>query len=195
MVIDRYLRPCNPVLHPAYTGLGDPLDTRLPAEEAEAVRALMRRRSVVPDDEIDAIDAEIVGRSYWYVIHPDEIARAIVGTRRHISVREATVVLAACGEAGYDITGNGAPGHDGEYLPTRGPERDRLIWEAAEYWAQVATRHITYVSLGDARGFVPRSVQYDQPGSMHPAQQAALTLGPERDRYVERHTRLLLVVR
>lgn len=46
---------------------------------------------------------------------------------------------------------------------------------------------------------MPRDVQVDEPGSMHPQQKAALTLGPADDirnhDYMRRHTRLLLRVR
>lgn len=190
------LRPCNPMLHAAYTPLLDPDGLRrLPGGEAAALRALYARRAMAPEQDLCAIDAEIVGRSYWYVLRPDEIARAIVGRRWRVGVAEATRILAACGEAGYDIAGNGAPQYEGPYLPTRGVDRDRLIWEAAHYWARAVTADITYISLGDCRGYLPRPVQYDQPGCMNPRQHAALTLGPAGDAYARQHTRRLLVVR
>lgn len=189
------LRPCNPLLHAAYTPLLDDDGQRLvPADVATVVRALTVRRNVAPEEKVEAIDAEIVGRTYWYVLRPDEIARAIIGRRWRVSMDEAARILAACGEAGYDITGNGAPWHAEPYLPTRGAARDTLIWSAADYWARAATEHITYISLGDSRGFLPRPVQYDEPGGMHPGQHAALTFGPEPSEYMRRHTRRLLVV-
>jgi hypothetical protein len=130
-----------------------------------------------------------------------------------LTIDQAALVLAAIAEAGYPITGNGAPDYGEvpntgapDYLdlyPVRGDERDRVLWEAARYWAKMASRHLTYVSLGDERGFLPRPVQHDQPGSMHPSQKAALTFGPEADRgdecdshgYMRRHARRLILVR
>jgi len=192
------LRVLDPLTHPAYATAARELD--------DSMRALVARRASTPEDAtgaIAALDAEIVGRAYWYVLRPDEIAREIIGLRRRISVAEATRILLACGEAGYDIAGNGGPDHAlrypgrhgyPEYAPTRGAERDEVLWAAAEWWAHFATRPITYISLGDHRGYLPRPVQYDQPGSMHPRQRAALTIGPEPDVYMRQHTRRLLVV-
>lgn len=187
------------MLHAAYVPLLDePTPAGVPPDVIAAVRTLSTRRDSAPEDELEAIDAEIVGRTYWYVLRPDEIARAIIGPRWRVSVAQATLVLAACGEAGYDITGNGAPEHEGEYLPTRGTVRDQLIWEAAAYWAHAATQRLTYVSLGDCRGNLPRSVQYDEPGRLAPGQRAALTFGPparpSESAYMRSHTRRLLVV-
>lgn len=204
LTIRQPLHPCNPMLHAAYVPLLDPdPPATVPADVLARVRELTARRNTAPEDELDAIDTELVGRTYWYVLRPDEIARAIIGSRWRVSVEEATRILAACGEAGYDIAGNGAPEHAHrypgdygypEYAPVRGAARDVVIWSAAEYWARMATQH-TYISLGDCHGFLPRPVQYDQPGEMHPVQQAALTFGPEPSVYMRRHTRRLLVVR
>jgi hypothetical protein len=215
------LHPLNPLLHAEYVaaltpvaGERDPLPPHLRA----TVAALVARRNVAPEAELDAIDREIVDAMYWYALRPDDIARRTLDhhgwSRRHpLMLEQATVILAAIGEAGYPITGNGAPDYDDSiqhsgrwqewHPPVRGPERDRVLWAAARYWAEAASRHLTYVSLGDCRGFLPRPVQYDQPAGMHPQQQAALTLGPARDRgdecgshdYMRRHTRLLLLIR
>jgi|SRR5581483_3942463 len=205
-MVRRPLRPCNPFLHPAYAPLFDdqlfddqPPPLPLPPDLVTEVRALAARRDGAPDHVVDAIDAEIVGRTYWHVLRPDAIARAIVGRRSRVSRDEAVLILVACAEAGYDISGNGGPDfarrYAHEYAPIRGPERDEIIWAAAEHWARLATRDLTFVSLGDRRGYLPRPVQYDQPGSLHPGQRAALTLGPRGDAYMRRHTRRLLVVR
>jgi hypothetical protein len=196
------LQPLNPTLHVAY------------APRLALVPDLVARRNTCPETDLDLLDREIVARMWWHVVHPDEIARATLRYHRWrspLTIEQATVVLAAIAEAGYPINGNGAPDyehvpHTHDYLdlcPVRGAERDRVLWAAARYWATAAARHITYVSLGDARGMIPRPVQYDQPGSMHPMQRASLTLGPERDRgdecdshgYMRRHTRRLVLVR
>jgi hypothetical protein len=173
------------------------------------VQSLLARRNGCAESELDAIDAEIVGRTYWYVLEPDRIARDAIdhwgwSLRRPLTVDQATVVLAAIGEAGYPLAINGAPAYPsgdtygpyGQYVPVRGRAREQVIWDAARYWARRAADPdaYTYVSLGDRRGFLPRPVQYDQPGGMHPGQKAALTLGPERNEYMRSHTRLLLVV-
>lgn len=199
------LNPLNPLLHRMYTD-------RL----AALVPDLLARRGSCAEDEIDMIDREIVARTWWHVLRPDAIAADVLrhhGWRSPLTIEQATVVLTALGEAGYPITGNGAPDyvhgsvpHTDDYtelFPVRGPERDCVIWAAARYWAEAASHRLAYVSLGDARGMVPRPVQYDQPGSMHPGQRAALTLGPLADRsdecdshgYMRRHCRRLLLVR
>lgn len=204
------LKPLNPLLHRSYAaavtwsaGQGrDPL----PVSVRDAVGDLIKRRATAPDDGIEAIDAAIVAQTYWYLLRPDEIARETIRhwrfpARRPLSIEQASVVLAAIGEAGYPIDGNGAP--DLTDCPTRGPERDLVIWSAAKYWAVAASRHLMYVSLGDARGFLPRPVQYDHPGSINPSQQAALTFGPACDRgdqcdsvgLMRSHTRRLVLVR
>lgn len=212
---DRSLHPLNPLLHAAYTPVvgwhpsegNDPL----PAEVRSRVRELLVGRGAAPEDLLDAIDREIVSLTWWYALRPDEIARATIAWQRLpsrvLSIEQATIVLAALGEAGYPLGGNSAPDYERTSYdapdPVRGPERDGVIWAAARHWAEMASRHATYVSLGDSRGFCPRAVQYDQPGSMHPGQQAALTFGPASDRgdecnshgYMRRHTRRLLLVR
>lgn len=212
------LRPLDPTLHPAYTAVLFPAGAGrdpLPPEERQAVTALLERRNVCEEADVAVIDAQIVARLWWYALRPDEIARRVIEYHglprpgRPITISQATLILAALGEAGYPITGNGAPDYDRDWgdpewvPPVRGEERHRVIWAAAEYWARLASQPLTYVSLGDCRGFLPRPVQYDQPGSMNPMQRAALTFGPWADRgnscdshgYMRRHTRLLLLVR
>lgn len=210
------LNQLNPLMHHLYapvlllSGEGpDPLPERLRSE----VDALLAERDIVREERVEEIDRKLVALTSWYVLRPDEVALATIAHHgfegQLLSVEQATVVLAALGEAGYPITGNGAPDYDrhewgdwGDPEPVRGAERDRVIWAAARHWAEMASRHITYVSLGDCRGFMPRCVQYDNPGSMNPSQQAALTLGPAADAddecdshgYMRRHTRLLLLV-
>ena len=207
--INTPLRPLNPTLHSAYTEALFHSSARVPSAVLAGARALVERRNTAPEDEIERLDARIVEALWWYVLRPDEIARSTLrhhgwSGRRPLSIDQATVVLAAIGEAGYPIVGNGAPDFDMAPPPTCGAERDRVLWAAAKHWATVAaSRSHTYVSLGDARGYLPRPVQYDQPGSMDPTQRAALTLGPLVDRsretrphdYMRRHTRLLLLVR
>lgn len=68
---------------------------------------------------------------------------------------------------------------------------DGLIWD---YMRR------TIIRFGDCRGYLPRPVQHDSPGEMHPMQRAALTLGPHSadtaaKRYVRQHTRRLILVR
>lgn len=207
------LHPLNPFLNPAYAMAiawrpGDEDDDPLPSEARASVDALVARRLTTPEDEIYAIDQELVSLMWWYVLRPDEIVEATI--RHHnfaepLTVDQATVVFAALGEAGFPIWGNGAPDYDrisDADAPVRGEERDRVIWAAARYWAEMSSKHITYVSLGDSRGFCPRAVQYDNPGSMHPSQQAAVTFGPASDAddecdshgYMRRHTRRLVLV-
>lgn len=205
------LKPLNPLLHAAYVPAltwhprhgKDPL----PEDARDRVERLIDRRNETRDEaQLDLIDRELVAATYWYVLRPDEIARAVV--QRHgfpsvLSVAQAATVLAAIGEAGYPIHGNGAPEYErdswDEPHPVRGADRERVIWGAARHWAQMAARRITYVSLGDCRGYSPRAVQYDEPGSMNPSQQASLTLGPADDArshaYMRTHTRKLLLVR
>lgn len=210
----RPLKPLNPLLHAAYTPVLDWRSTDgpdpLPEDVRARVTALLDARNSGPEEQIDAIDRELVACLYWYVLRPDEIAERTIehhGFREPLTVDQTTVVLAALGEAGFPIAGNGAPDYDRRDNwdapnPVRGPERDRVIWAAARHWAQTASQHITYVSLGDCRGFCPRAVQYDNPGSMHPSQQAALTFGPETDAgdecdshgYMRQHTRRLVLV-
>lgn len=199
------MRTLNPLLHAAYAAALHPSDKDpLPAAARQELDQLLARRNDAPETEIDVIDRAIVARSWWYAVQPDQIARETLrhrGWRGPLTVEQATVVLLAIAEAGYPITGNGAPdyAHDAGDPPVRGEERERVLTAAARYWAEVATRHITYVSLGDARGFIPRPVQFDNPGSMHPAQHAALTLGPASDKrshaYMRTHARRLLLVR
>lgn len=202
------LKPLNPLLHADYSAaLSEP--HKLPAHVHQRVAELLGRRNTAPEEEIDKLDRELIASTWWYVIRPDEIAQRTIAHHNlpsPLTIDQATLVLAAIGEAGYPINGNGAPDYDRGYWedpdPVRGPERDRVIWSAARYWATAASRHLTYVSLGDCRGYCPRAVQYDQPGSMNPSQQAVLTLGPYADRddecdshgYMSRHTRLLLLV-
>jgi len=206
------LKPLNPILNAHYAlALNwslikgkDPLPTKVRAIVSE----LLISRDSAPEDQIDAIDRKLVAAIYYYVLHPDEIAKSVIdhhGFGRVLTIDQATVILAAIGEQGYPIAGNGAPDYANSWDDpplVRGDERDQVIWKAARYWAEFASRHISYVSLGDCRGFCPRFVQYDQPGSMNPSQRAALTLGPVADRgdqcdshrYMRRHTRKLLLV-
>lgn len=210
-MIVQPLRPLNPSLHAAYVAVLHPPAGKdpLPADQRQELDRLVARRNCAPAAEIDTIESAIVARTWWYAIRPDQIARDILRHwrwRSPLTVDQATVVLLAIAEAGYPITGNGAPDYpyemaqaEGWSPPVRGEERERVLTAAARYWAEQATRHITYISLGDARGYQPRPVQYDQPGSMHPGQRAALTLGPASDTrshaYMSRHTRRLLLVR
>lgn len=205
------LRPLNPILHALYTPLYPPHGCRrdpLPAETRAAVEALVLERGSADESRLDGIDRALVAHLWPWALRPDEIARGALHPhprRRVIDTEMATRILAAIGEAGYPITGNGAPDYEdyAGYAPVRGPERDRVIWAAARYWAEMASQELTYVSLGDARGYLPRPVQYGTPEEMHPRQHAALTLGPADDRgdewdttaYMQRHTRLLLLVR
>lgn len=198
----------NPGLHARYTPVLYPEGKDpLPPAERQELSSLLARRDSAPEDELDVIDRAIVARTWWYALQPDEIARDVLrerGWRSPLTVEQATTVLLAVAEAGYPITGNGAPEYDhgspdAELPPVRGETRQRVLSAAAAYWARMAAGHITYVSLGDARGYQPRPVQYDQPGSMHPGQRSALTLGPASDRrsheYMRRHARRLLLVR
>lgn len=213
-MIYQPLKPLNPILHHNYVDVLDVRDMRgddpLPADVRATVGALLEKRNTCDEAEIDAIDRRLVNLTWYYALRPDEIAKRVLDRYGWdgdaLTIDQATVVLAAIGEAGYPIGGNGAPDHDRDHWddpdPVRGPERDRVIWEAACHWARMASRHSTYVSLGDRRGYCPRPVQYDNPGSMNPSQQAALTLGPIADAddecgshdYMRSHTRLLLLV-
>lgn len=206
-------KPLNPTLHADYVAALFPERERdpLPAPVRSRCSELLTRRNTAPEQELDTIDRELVRAVCWHAIRPDVLAgRAIAHHRlppRVLSIAQATLVIAAIGEAGYPITGNGAPDYERAHWddldPVRGDERDRVVWAAAEYWARAASRHLTYVSLGDCRGYMPRAVQYDQPGSMNPSQRASLTFGPACDRgdecdshgYMRRHTRRLLLVR
>jgi hypothetical protein len=200
------LHPLIPVMHPSYT------------PHLAEVDALVRKRNIAQEDECDRYDREIVARLWWKALRPDDIARRTMQHwrwRSPLSIDQATLVLAAIAEAGYPIACNGAPEYGSDevpntgapdYLhlyPVRGAKRDEVLWSAARYWAEKASQHLTYVSLGDARGFLPRPVQYDQPGGMNPNQKAALTFGPLADRgdecdshgYMRRHTRRLILVK
>jgi hypothetical protein len=209
----QILNPLNPTLNAHYTralnwSASDGKDP-LPAEVRTRVNELLSTRNSAPEDQIDAIDRKLVDEMYYYVLRPDEIAKSVIDHHRFarvLTIDQATVILAALGEQGYPIAGNGAPDYANSWnepAPVRGEERNRVIWEAARYWAEFASRPISYVSLGDCRGFCTRVVQYDQPGSMNSSQRAALTLGPAVDRgdqcdshgYMRRHTRKLLLVR
>lgn len=210
-MITTELQPLNPLTHPAYSDvltMHAEAAANIPPAVAAQARALVEERNATSEARLPHIDAAIVELLYWYVLRPDDIARSTLryygwSTRHPLSIDQATVVLAAIGEAGYPIGGNGAPDFAVRPQPTCGAERDRVLWAAAKYWATAASQSLTYVSLGDARGYLPRPVQYDQPGSMDPAQLAALTFGPAADRgdecgthdYMRRHTRLLLLVR
>lgn len=192
------LRPCNPSLHAAYTRMLDD-GSSLPPALQESIRTLVQRSITASEEEAVEMEAEIVDRTYWYVLRPDQIARAIVGRRWRIREWEAARILAACGEAGYDIRAPIPQHPHTRYLPTRGATRDQIIWESAEYWAAAAARdRYQYVSLGDCRGYLPRPVQHDMPGSMAPEQQAAITFGPasgeQAAAYMRRHTRRLFLV-
>ena len=207
------LKPLNPTLHAAYAPILAGEAKHVPSELRAQLDELTAKRLTASDSELDAIDRAIVAIAWPCALRPNEIAREVIrhhGLPRVLSVGQAALVLAAIGEAGYPITGNGAPDYYDRHAsgalatrsghpPVRGPERDEVLWAAALYWARMASQHITYVSLGDARGYGPRPVQYDQPGSMHPSQQASLTLGPAEDTrshaYMRRHTRRLLLVR
>lgn len=214
MIQPHPLKPLNPLLHADYVRAldwhaGDDTDP-LPDDVRARVQELLAARNAADEAQLDAIWRELVAGTYWYVLRPDEIAARTIahhGFEEPLTVDQATVVLAALGEAGFPIAGNGAPDYDrrGNWDapdPVRGEERDRVIWGAARHWAEYASRHITYVSLGDSRGYCPRAVQYDNPGSMHPSQQAALTFGPASDAddecdshgHMRRHTRRLVLV-
>lgn len=216
MITPTPLKPLNPTLHAAYVraldwhpdapGAQDPL----PAFVRGTVKQLVARRNEAAEADLDRIDRDLVAVMHYYVLRPDEIARDVLrlhGWRSPLTIDQATVMIAAIGEAGYPVACNGAPEHERAQWddpdPVRGPERDRVIWAASRYWAEMASRHLTYVSLGDSRGYCGRAVQYDQPGSVHPQQKASLTLGPLADRsdqcdshgYMRRHTRRLVLVR
>lgn len=215
-MIQTPLKPLNPRLHAAYTDVltwwAARGDDPLPAFIRVRVTALLEASNAAPEEQLDAIYRELVAFLYWHVLRPDEIAERTIehhGFEEPLTIYQATVVLAAIGEAGFPIAGNGAPDYDRRdnwwdaLDPVRGEERDRVLWAAARHWATMASRHITYVSLGDCRGYCPRAVQYDTPGSMHPSQQASLTLGPACDAddecdshgYMRGHTRRLVLVR
>jgi hypothetical protein len=199
MTID--LHPLSPLMHPAYIAA---MQSDLPEELSAEVRDLVSRRNTVPEDEIESIDGQLVARLYWYALRPDEIAARVMARhhlRSPVSVEDATLILAALGEAGYPIHGNGAPDYAGrrprDPAPVSGAERAQVIWSAAQYWASAAADG-RYISLGDCRGYLPRPVQHDSPGQMHPMQRAALTLGPthrEGASYMRAHTRRLVLVR
>lgn len=209
------LKPLNPTLNAIYSPI---LDWRasdgkdpLPSDVRARVNGLLTARNCAPEDQLDTIDRSLVGEMFYFVLRPDEIARSVIVQHSLpqpvLTIAQATVIFVALGEQGYPITGNGAPDYErksfDELDPVRGEERDRVIWAAAQYWAKLASRRLTYVSVGDCRGFCPRSVQYDNPGSMNPSQRAALTFGPLEDHgdecnshgYMRKHTRKLLLVR
>lgn len=219
-MIETPLRPLSPLLHRLYAPMIaavaanagaittiPPRSVIVPSTVISRVSRLLSQRIKSIESDVDDIDAEIVKLVSWYVVRPDEIASDVLklhGWRSPLTIDQATIVLAACGEAGYSIVGNGAPDYNrARWLdpdPVRGAERDGVIWSAARYWARSAARLLNYVSLGDSRGFMPRSVQYDQPGSVHPQQRASLTLGPASDErnsidYMRRRTRRLVLVR
>lgn len=146
------IRPLSPLMHPAYLAA---MQGDLPEEVSAEVRDLVSRRNTAPDDEIESIDGQLVDRLYWYALHPDEIAARVMARhhlRSPVSVEDATLILAALGEAGYPIHGNGAPDYAGrrprDPAPVSGAERAQVIWSAAQYWASVAAEG-RYVSLGD----------------------------------------------
>jgi len=204
------LRPLNPLLHPAYAAVLEPAIGRrdvLPANVRASVRALMEQRNSAAEADLDRIDRELVASLWWYALRPDAIARRVlqahhIARRRPLSMTAAALIVAALGEAGYPIQ-LGVPEYRLPFRPAypppvRGPERDAIVWAAARYWAARAGHR--YISFGDRRGWLPRPVQYDQSGTLHPLQRASLTLGPVTDLtgtshdYVREHTRLLLLV-
>jgi len=91
---------------------GDGADP-LPATIRTQVAALLAERDSAAEADIDAIDRKLVDATYYYVLRPDEIARRVIASQhlppRVLTVAQATLVLAALGESGYPITGNGAP--------------------------------------------------------------------------------------
>ncbi len=198
------LRPLNPMLHASYTDALFGSGAAIPEKVRTQVRDYLALRNTAPEDEIERIDAQIVDALWWYVLRPDDIARRTLqyrgwSVRRILSISQATVVIAALAEDGYPICGGGAPDVDVRPQPVSGYERERVLWQAAEYWARMAAEPATYVSFGDARGYMPRAVQYDEPGTVHQLQMAALTFGPASDlpnkrALMRRHTRLLLRV-
>jgi hypothetical protein len=204
------LRPLNPLLHPAYTAVLEPPIGRrdtLPPDVRASVRSLLERRNSADEAALDAIDRELVATLWWHALRPDTIARRVlqahhIPRRRPLSVEQATLIVAALGEAGYPVH-FGVPEYRLPFRPpspppVRGPERDDIVWAAARYWAARAGHR--YISFGDRRGWLPRPVQYDESGTLHPLQRASLTLGPVTDwtgtshDYVRAHTRLLLLV-
>jgi hypothetical protein len=209
------LKPLNPTLNAHYSRA---LDWRasdgkdpLPTDVRARVNELLAARNCAAEDQIDAIDRALVTEMFYFVLRPDEIAKSVIVhhslPQPVLTIAQATLILVALGEQGYPITGNGAPDHQRKSLdeldPVRGEDRDRVIWGAASFWAEFASRHLTYVSIGDCRGYCPRAVQYDNPGGMNPSQRAALTFGPLADRgdecdshgYMRKHTRKLLLVK
>jgi len=201
------LKPLNPFLHAAYTPWIGGSENKIPdPEEAERLRALVERASSCPEEEIDKVHCEIVDLLWWYAVQPNVIAEAVLrryGWRSPLTVDQAATVVAALGEAGFPVWGNGAPDFDYRAGPTcRGEERERVIWGAAYHWANMAAGKgqgvPVYISFGDARGYVPRPVQYDMPGAVHPMQRAALTLGPvghaDSTNYMRSKTECMLLV-
>lgn len=203
------MQPLNPVLHAAYaSALQPPIGRRdpLPPHVRQEVMELLQQRATVAAADLDLVDRKLVAALWWYVLRPDEIARRFLRyhrIRRPIAIAHATLVIAALGEAGYPVHA-GVPTYRLPATPSdppevRGQRRDAIVWASAAYWARYATRR--YVSFADRRGWMPRVIQHDESGTMHPEQRAALTLGPVRDAtgtehdYVRRHTRLLVLVR
>lgn len=187
------MAPLNPIAHAAYAPYIDPEMAQL--------------RSDAPEEDIDHLDRQIVTDLWYRVLRPDDIARKVMqryGWRAPLTVAQAAVIIMTLGEAGYPIAGNGAPDYEDYYdqdlPPVRGAERARVLTAAAAYWADLASQPLTYVSFGDARGFMPRPVQFDSPGAMHPEQYAALTFGPadsdsNERAYMRRHCRALIRVK
>jgi len=197
------LLPLNPTLHACYA-----------SHVADLAPELIARRNQCAEEDLDLIDRELVARTWWRVLRPDRLAGECMrhhGWRSPLTIDQAAEVILALGGAGYPITGNGAPDYEWgtvphsdrmDLYPVAGADRDRVLPAAARYWAEAAAKPVTYISLGDERGFMPRPVQYDQPGSMHPQQRAAVTFGPAADRgdecgshaYMRQHTRRLILV-
>lgn len=145
------LKPLNPILNANYSRVidwhaSDGKDP-LPPEVRMKVNQLIDARNCAAEDELDAIDRQLVAEMFYFVLRPNEIAKATIAHHQFgqvLTIEQATIVLAAIAEQGYPITGNGAPDYDRKSLddldPVRGEERDRVIWEAARYWASFASR-------------------------------------------------------
>ncbi|MDZ4391173.1 MAG: hypothetical protein U0974_15730 [Gemmatimonadales bacterium] len=134
------------------------------------------------------------------------VVRQSVGRRHRISRREAADLLLALAEAGLDLRNDCLPetwdwvwkSGSGTALPDQNPVQ---IERAAAAWAD-RVRGIQVVSVL-AHWCTPHgSVRYDEPGSMAPGQQAAVSLvsasqvGREHDpiTYLRRHADRVLVV-
>lgn len=122
------------------------------------------------------------------------MVRERVGRRHRISRREMMEILTALGEAGLDLR-NGYVDDTVVYDSPDGRTGDPLdeqdVGRAATAWANLC-RDIVVVSI-----LTDGHVRYDEPGRMHPAQQAAVSFVScdLRDAdYIRRHAARVLLV-